>query len=214
MILFPSRFMRVLRQVARADVMVLAANHAAKPAEIAFDLVGAGTVEAVRLAVVDALGHPTIVQRVPMARLVGVHDRVTVNEHLGDIDAIGFRAGDECQCATLALAKGDDDAALAGLIDGKATVDPVLGNVGRPNMTAEIGTVDLNMIVKSMAVDLGCKGFPELVSQHEGRLVLAIQVAGQLQRRQALDRVDEDADRGEQVGKGHLAGSENGSAGH
>jgi hypothetical protein len=94
---------------------------------------------------------------------------------------------------------------------GKATVYTVLFPVFRANVTAEIGTVDFNVPVDHCAAQLGSKGFPDLVRQDESCLVLAIEIAGQLESRNAFGRVHDNADRREQVSKGHLAGREDSS---
>ena len=44
-------------------------------------------------------------------------------DELGDIDAFGFALADKGQGAALALAQGDDNAALAGLVFGQAAVN-------------------------------------------------------------------------------------------
>lgn len=41
MIFLPSRLMRVLRQVARGDAVMLSGDHAAQAREVAFNLIGA-----------------------------------------------------------------------------------------------------------------------------------------------------------------------------
>src|SRR6185437_10848603 len=50
------------------------------------------------------------------------------------------------------------------------------------------------------------------MAKDKSRLVLAIEIAGKLEGGNALHRIDEDADSGEQVRVGHLAGGEDGAA--
>lgn len=89
MIFKPSRVRCVGVQVLRADVVVLAVDHAAKPGEEALGLVRAHFLEAERFAVVDPERLELGVQNVPMRCLVGVHSRSRRN-HLGNrLDAIG-----------------------------------------------------------------------------------------------------------------------------
>ncbi len=54
-------------------------------------------------------------------------------------------------------------------------------------------------------------GLAQLVRQDVSRLVLATQIAAQLQRRDTLGAVHEDADRGQQIDKGHLAAGKDGA---
>ena len=64
-----------------------------------------------------------------------------------------------------------------------------------------------------MAVELtgshpSAHGLTQLVGQHEGRLVLAVQVAAELKGRNALGAVHEDCNRGQQVADRQLAAGE------
>ena len=52
------------------------------------------------------------------------------------------------------------------------------------------------------------------MGQHEGCFVLAVQVAGKLHHGYALGGVHDDADRGQQVHKVHLAAGKDCAAGH
>ena len=62
------------------------------------------------------------------------------------------------------------------------------------------------------ALDLGSDGFPELVSQHEGRLILAIEIAGKLEHRNALGCVRKDDDCGQEVHELHFPAGEDRAA--
>ena len=55
--------------------------------------------------------------------------------------------------------------------------------------------------------------FAQLVRKDEGRLVLHVQIAADLQRGNALGAVHEDDDGGEQIGEGHLARGKDRAAG-
>lgn len=64
-----------------------------------------------------------------------------------------------------------------------------------------------------MATPRGGHSLPELVSQDEGRLILAIQIAAQGQGALALYLVAEDRNRHEVLAKGHLMRGEQGAGG-
>lgn len=81
-------------------------------------------------------------------------------------------------------------------------------------MTAKIRAVNLDFIVKLMALDLGCHRFAQLVRQDESGFVLAVEVTSKLQSADALRAVHEDANRGQKIDKSHLARREDRSARH
>ena len=60
----------------------------------------------------------------------------------------------------------------------------------------------------------GRQGLPELVRQDEGGLVLAVEIAAQLERAMALRAVHEDGDGGEDIAERHFAAGEDRPAGH
>ena len=88
-----------------------------------------------------------------------------------------LRSDNEGQRAALALAQGDHDAALAGLMLCKATVNPIFCLVGRADVAAEVRAVDFNFAVELQALRLGSQRFADFVRENEGRLVLAVQIA-------------------------------------
>ena len=88
------------------------------------------------------------------------------------------------QRAPAALAHGNDNLALARLIFGQPPVDPLGGQVLRPDMAAEVGAVDLGGA--SLAADAqrfrGRRhGLAQFVRQHERCLVLHVKVAAERQ---------------------------------
>ena len=114
-------------------------------------------------------------------------------------DGLGFRAKHIGQRAAVAFAGHDDDAALAVLIAGKPAIDPVLFPVRGLDVAAEVGAVDLDLARQRIGrVLFGGDGLADFVAEHVGRLVLAIQVAGELQRAMALRAVGKNRD-GEKV---------------
>lgn len=102
-----------------------------------------------------------------------------------------IRLGDRGQRAVLALAQGNDNAALSHLLTSTATVNAILNLVRRPDMTAAVRAVDLNYTVKGDVFVALSHGLAEFVREDEGRLVLAIQVTRELAGRHALDRIHE-----------------------
>jgi hypothetical protein len=81
-------------------------------------------------------------------------------------------------------------------------------------MPAKIRTVDFHFTEQRRAFRLSRKGFTDFVRQHERGLVLAVQIARQLQRTDALHCVSDDADRRHQIGEAHLAAGEDRAARH
>ena len=68
---------------------------------------------------VDAIGRPSLMQMVPMARLIRVDHRHAGDDLLGNLNAVGFgRTDKQREGAALALAQRDHDAAGAGLVFG------------------------------------------------------------------------------------------------
>jgi len=80
---------------------------------------------------VDPLCCVLGVQRIPVRGFVGVNGSGGRNDSFNEGEAIRFALGHGRNGAALALAGDDNDAALAGLVLGKAAVDPVFLAVGR-----------------------------------------------------------------------------------
>ncbi len=126
----------------------------------------------------------------------------------------GFGAEHEGQRLAAPLAHHHDDLALAGLVLGLAAVDAVGLLIGGLHVAAEIGAIDLDLTRQGALVTVGRDGLADLVREDEGRLVLAIQIAGELQGAMALGAVDEDRDGEQDVADRHLARREDGAARH
>src|SRR6202142_1872586 len=80
-------------------------------------------------------------------------------------------------------------------------------------MTTKIGAVDLNLASKPPLGGLVRHSFAQLVHQDEGGLVLDIEIAAQLHRRQALRGVYEKTDRAEKINEGELVRGEDRAGG-
>ena len=136
--------------------------------------------------VIDATCRPASGNTSQWRRFVGIDRAVALDRIERDLDAFRLALADVGKRAAATLAKRDDDAALAGLVFGKATVDTIFITVLRADIAAEIGAVDFNVGVRRLGLDFRRQGFPDLVGQDECRLVLAAQIARQLQSRDAL----------------------------
>jgi hypothetical protein len=106
------------------------------------------------------------------------------------------------QGTPLAFAHHDDDLAFAGLVLGEPPIEPVGGSVLRPDMTAEIGTVDLGnppLTADTQGLRAGRDGLAQLVRQHKCRLVLDVELAAEREHALAFDFVADGSD-GQQIG--------------
>ena len=214
-VLQPRGLVRVLVQVLRADVVMLALHHAAQAGEVAFRHVGVLAVVAVDLAMVHAVTRPSRRAACPSgdassAMMVAMRSTFSRTSATPAPSVLATNGSG----AALALAQGDHDAALAGLVLAQAAVLAVFLAVLRADVTAEIGAVDLDVAVQDVAgLDLLRHRLAQLVGQDEGGLVLAIQIAAELHHADALGGVHDDADRGQQVHEVHLAAGEDRAAG-
>jgi hypothetical protein len=73
-----------------------------------------------------------------MRGLVSMHDRTRLHDLGDETDAIGFLTRDGGFGAVLALARDDDDAALAGLVLSEPTIAAVLFEVGRTDVATKV----------------------------------------------------------------------------
>ncbi len=152
------------------------------------------------------------VQRVPVCGFVGMNGCGRRNDSFDEGEAVRFALGYGRNGAPLALAGHDHDAALASLVLSKTAVDPVFFAVGWLDMAAKIATVNLDRAGKGSALDFGSDGFAELVSENEGRLVLAIDIAGKLEHGDALHRICENNGSSKKVNESHLPAGEDRAA--
>jgi len=126
------------------------------------------------------------------------------SDPLADAGNSGVLGGaDLRQGAATALAHDHDDPALARLVLGQPPVDPVGGPVLRPDVATKIRSIDLDrtpFAADPQPLHAGRHGFAQLVRQHERRLVLHVQVAGEGEHAFALHLVAEHRD-GQQIGQ-------------
>ncbi len=116
--------------------------------------------------------------------------------------------GPEGQRRSVALAHDDHATALAGLVFPEATVAAVFFVVRGLHVATKISAVDFNVARYLAIFHFVGECLAELVRQHEGRLVLAVEIAAQLQGAMAFGAVDEDRDCQEVVPNRELAAGE------
>jgi len=196
----PRHFVRVLRQVATANAMMDAVLGAAEPAKEALGLVRVRAVFGHVLdAVIDATHVVGGMKRIPATRFVSA-DRSAGSDTLPDQRNRRALAGyDERQRPAHDLAGDDDNLPLAGLFLDEPAINALGFLVLRLLAAARIHAVDVNLAGQfGAAVNFRSQHLAELVAEHEGRLVLDVEVAAQLERRMALGPVREDCN-GKQV---------------
>src|SRR5688500_12758407 len=86
-------------------------------------------------------------------------------------------ANDEGKRAPIALTHDDNALALAAGVRLQAAVLTIFLPVFRLHVAAEIAAVDLDNAVEGGTGDFAAHGFAQLVKQHEGGLVLNVQIA-------------------------------------
>ena len=112
------------------------------------------------------------------------------------------------------LAHHQDTALVGVLMFGQAPIHPVLGPVGGAYRATDIAPVDLHLTRQRRLVALVHEALTQLVHQHEGGLVLHVQIPAQLQRRQAFDRIGVDRDGPEVDLQRQLVVGKDGPGGH
>lgn len=213
MIFPPVHLGGVGRKVRAGDMVVGAQFGPTETAKEALGLVGAALAVAVDLGVVDPLGEVAGVQLVPMGGFVGV-DRAAEGHALLDGRNGGvFGLGDEGQGLAVALAGDDHHPTLAVLIAAETAIPPVFFPVGGLHVAAEIGAINLYLAGHHGTDVLSRHRLAQLMGQDEGRFVLDVQIAAQLEGGNALGAVAEDGDGQQVIPHLQFATSEDGSAG-
>src|SRR4029077_19117069 len=116
LILTPAHFAGILVQIWTGDTMVLTDFGAAEAGEIAFRLIGAGTIHTIGAPVVDPPHFVPGMQVVPRRRLVGVNDAVAGYTAPTDRHRARLAHRDDRHGRAAALAHYDDTAALSVLV--------------------------------------------------------------------------------------------------
>ena len=159
---------------------------APQAAKEALGLISRAVAVRVGYRMIDPLGQIARMQLIPMRGFVGINRAAMATRSL-IVGTRPFGLEHERERPAVALAHDDDDAALAGLIrqgDGRR------GSLcnWRADVTAKIGAVDFDFARDALRRCLRRDGFADFVRQDESRLVLAIQVAAELQARYGPSR--------------------------
>ena len=196
-ILAPSAFLSVAKEVCTRDVVMVANLRAAQPGEIAFRHVGASAVEAVGFLVVDPGNLIILMQIVPRSGFIGLELRAMGDAGLDEGRSVAFSLEDGRNRIAVALADDNDALALAVLVDRKAAVAAVLLEIGGLHIAAEITAIHFRCLAFAAdhaVLELAGHCLAKLVQEHEGALVSQAQIAGDRQRGLALHFVAEDRD--------------------
>lgn len=197
------------------NVVVLAELGAAEPAEVAFRLVRASAVLAHELdGVIDALHVVSGHKAIPTRRFVGVDNGAGSDALADQWEGINL-AGDNPRndpAISLTLARNGDDLAAKGR---KPPIAPIRLAVVLPLMTAEVCAVNFDRAGQlASGLYFGGHRFAEFVAKDKGGHVGNVQVAPELQSRDAFDRVHEDRNGGEVIADCQLARVKQRPAGH
>ncbi len=98
-------------------------------------------------------------------------------------DALSLAHEAASQGSPTTLAKYDDDAPLATAMLEQAAINPIRLGVGRPDVATERSTVNIDGTGEMQVTNLCCHRLAELVHQHEGGLMLDVEVARKLDGR-------------------------------
>jgi hypothetical protein len=89
-----------------------------------------------------------------------------------------------------------------------AAVEAIFFAIGRAHHTAGVHAVDFDFAGKRGCGCFGRHRLADFVREDKRRLVLAVQIAGELERANALRAVDDDARGREQIGEASFCGCE------
>lgn len=163
---------------------------------------------------IDSLHVEIGLQKLPVRALVGRNDGAGGGLLPDEVDTLGLAQKGPCDGSAAASTQHDHHAAFAAAVAEQPPIDTLLPQVGGPDMTTKGSSVHLHLARQAHIPDLGRHRLAEFVHQHERRLVLHVQIARELDGRQPLGRVHEQADRAEQVDEGQLPRREDGAGGH
>src|SRR3984957_10511624 len=197
--------------------MVVNANlGTAQAAEIFLGLIGASAVQRISLLVVDPLHFETLMQVIPSAAFVGVHNRALSDASADESRGLAFGIENGRNRIAAALRHDNDHLALAALIFGEATVNTILLAIGGLHIPAEVTAIHFRRFAfpaDHTALQFLCHRFAQLVQQNERTLVGDAKIAGQCQRRLALYLITEDRNGREITTKRELVAGGKGAAG-
>src|SRR5271157_594759 len=221
-VLPPRHLLGVAGEVGARYVVVMAEFGAAHAAEAAFRLVGAGVIVGIFDGVIDAPGVEVRMQLVPGGGFVCVDRRGAVEAGLDEAHCGVFACDNRGErpswygAICWAFTNHHHALALIAAVLSQAQILAVSLTVLRPDVTAEIGAIDLSVAASAAdahAFHLRSHRLADLVCQHEGCLVLDAKIARQRQGALAFDFVAEDGDGSEIVADRQLVVGEQGAAG-
>jgi hypothetical protein len=143
-VLAPRHFAGILAKMGPGDVLMLADLRAPEPGDIAFGLVRAGAIRAIRLAMIDPLHLEARMKIVPSPCLVGVDDASSGNASANDRNGLGLMFHDCRHGRTAPLTHHHDAAAFAVLVLASTPINASDSMIFRPNMAAKPTAIDLN----------------------------------------------------------------------
>ena len=142
-VLTPSRLLGITDEIGSGDMVMVSEFAAPQPGEIGFRPVGAGAVDAVAVLMVDPLHGKAGMQHVPGRTFIGRNLGAFGKPQTDCRHTIRLGREHLRQRTAAALTHRHDNPAFARLVLGEPAINPISGQVLRPDMAAEIGAVDL-----------------------------------------------------------------------
>jgi hypothetical protein len=155
MILAPCRFLREADEVRAGDMVMMANLRPAHAAKEAFRIIRMRlrfVAEAICFLMIDPMQRVASVQFVPGAGFVGVYFGLGRYSLADKRESVSLIAEDAGQRFAAALADHDHDFALARLVHSQSPVTPVLPQVCRLDVPAEIAAVNLCLAARTADV--------------------------------------------------------------
>lgn len=197
--------------------MVMNADFAtAQPGEVFFGPIGAGSIEAVRLLMIDALDFKPFVQMIPSGGFVSMNRGALGNTGANEGGSLALAVEHGRNGVAAPLANDNHHLALAGLVLSETAVLAIFLEVGGLHVATEIAAINLGLFAlpaDNAALEFVRHGFAELVQEDEGALVGNAQITAQCQGALALHFVAEDRDGRQIAAQGHLVAGEQRPAG-
>jgi hypothetical protein len=143
------------------------------------------------LLVVDPLYREVSGQFVPVGCFVSMNGCASRDVRPRDGDALGFQCANVRHGMAAALTHGDDDLALAGLVNLAAAVLAIVALIGRLQVSTEVSAINLHITAQGALLTGERYGLRQLVTMDEGGVVIDAQITGRLEGRISLGAVRE-----------------------
>jgi len=140
----PCHFAGILTKMGPGDVVMLPDLRAPQPRDIAFRLVRAGAICAIRLAMIDPLHLEARMKIIPSPCRVSVDNTPSGDAPANDRHGLGLMLHDGCHGRAGTLAHHHDAETLAVLMFAPTPIDASDSIIFWPNMAAEPTAVDFN----------------------------------------------------------------------